>query len=563
MSGLSSLAERYADEAGEDFGKVIDRWDGKPAKIAEDLFEVRLPDGTTKDLELFFPYQHKCMDAYFYGEQPTINVYKGRRIGISFVFMLCIFIDAISNPHTFYPVVSVKKGTAQNRIEDIYSLIDMCVLDIPVETDNKGYVELWNGAEIEAFSGSVDSDRGDKPAKAVFIDEMAFLDDQKETLRAFRAFLSLGENNKMIQVSTPKVKNDRFMQNNRDGSEYGDNGIIAIKQPSFKDPENVDIYTPLTEQDIEPVRPDMSLEQVEGTRAEDPEGFAQEFLCRPISDEYRFFGPDSIERAQERGARPDYVSGLSAVPQHGGKMVMGVDVGLISDDTVITVFEHVGDARRGKRYLRYYEVVTKDTIAQSGVREPDRANPNHVARRIADVYDRMDGQHLIYDDSGVGLAFRRIIQNRVGQGVIPFNFTNKEAVKQMAHDLNYGLRNDNVTLLPGETMRQQLEAIVKQKDEDYKTARFSGKEHGPEGKDDIAMALILGAYPSMLADGDPGNLKQKDREHLDPHQPEATEVPELATTRDNKPQRGQQNPTFGISSVSRDSGRRSYQRRHD
>lgn len=553
MEGESNLAKRYADTTGEDFDQVLKRWDGSPDKIVEDLFRVRnLDTGDVEPLKLFYPYQHKALYAYFYGDSTTINVYKGRRIGFSFIFSLAIFLDALANPGTFYPIVSVKKETAQNRIEDIYDLIDMCVLDVPLDTENKGEIVLWNGSTIEAFSGGVDSDRGADPARTVFIDEMAFLDDQADTMRVFRPFISLGEEGKFLQVSTPKVDNDLFMETHRDGTETGyadengnsvpvsevetevmDNGQekhyritddgeregvervpVSIKQPSFKDAENINIHESLLAQGVEPVRPDMDIEVVEDERSQDPEGFAQEYLCRPISDEYRFFSKQAIERAQKRGEADHYTSGLNATPQYGGTMVMGADIGVTHDDTVLAVYEHCGDARRGERYLRYWEIVDEDTLTGTpGINgKPDRANGNHLAQRMAYVANELDVEHVIYDETGVGQFVKSTLKRKIGRGVHPFNFTDKEAVRQMAHDLNYSLRNDNVSLLPSETMARQLESVIKKKDEDYQTAKFSGKEYAPDGKDDVAMALILGAYPSMLADDTSRQLEERERD---------------------------------------------------
>lgn len=582
-----SLAEKYVETEGGSIDKVRERWDGRPDLVIEDLFQVRLPDGTTEPLELF-PYQQQFTHAYFYGDSSTVLSYKGRRTGYSFITMACFLIDAMRRPKTFYPVVSVKKGTAQNRIDDIYDLLDLCILDIPIERDNAGLIEFWNGSVIEAFSGKVDSDRGADPAKAVFIDEMAFLEDQENTLNVFRPFLALGEGNKMVQVSTPRVKNDKFMKNFREGSESGfvheetkepvpkdhpkaeQTGVIAFKQPSVKNAEDIDVEKPLLEQDVEPVRPDLSIDYLEDQRSEDPKGFAQEYLCRPISDEYRFFDADAISRAQSRGKDDKYQFGVTDHRPKGGRLIMSADIGLTDDDTVIAVFEQTGDTRRGKRYLRYWETVTNDNIAKS-VRdpEPDRANPNHVANRISDVYKAMGCDHLVYDETGVGQGFKSILKSKIGRGAIPFNFTNKEDVKQMAHDLNYGLHNDNVTLQPSDDMRGQLEAVVKKKDEDYKTAKFTGKEHAPQGKDDIAMALILGAYPAPLAEDD----KSDTLHQVDEYSDDNTDV-DLGPgehqgnlyTKSNEAHRKQRNkrtPNFGSTGVERStSNNRSYQPRH-
>lgn len=521
-----SLAKKYADTTGEDFDVVRERWDGAPEQIIEDLFRVR--DADTREerpLELFDPYQPRAIRAYFYSDSSTINVYKGRRIGMTFVFLLCMTLDALRDPHTFYPIVCPSQKAAKKRIEDVKDILDMCILDFgddELPTDNSDKLGFWNGSRIEAFTAGADSSRGDDPARAVFMDEMAFFEDQKQTLQAFRAFVSLGNSSKMIQVSTPKVQDDTFMQTHRRGTVTGyadDNGSpvyataedatkvpVSIQQASFKNPEDIDIYESLHEQDVEPVRPDMNLQAVEEERAEDPQGFAQEYLCRPISEEYRFFSSDTIDAAQERGAADDYQYGLGVGACEGGTMFMAADIGITSDDTAVTVWEHTGDVERGERKLRYYEVVDEQSIAESGIRNPDRGNPNHVVHRLADIYEQMGCEHFIYDSTGVGNPFKSIIRRRIGRGAHPFNFTDKESVRDMAHDLNYGLHNDLVTLVPDRKMSEQLKSIVKEKDEDYQTAKFTGKEYAPEGKDDVAMSVILGAYPYFRKKGGKSSL---------------------------------------------------------
>jgi hypothetical protein len=52
-----------------------------------------------------------------------------------------------------------------------------------------------------------------------------------------------------------------------------------------------------------------------------------------------------------------------------------------------------------------------------------------------------------------------------------------------------------VTLIPDDRARDQLLAVTRTQKEDWNTPRFSGKENSPDGKDDIAVALVMGAFP--------------------------------------------------------------------
>jgi hypothetical protein len=69
-----------------------------------------------------------------------------------------------------------------------------------------------------------------------------------------------------------------------------------------------------------------------------------------------------------------------------------------------------------------------------------------------------------------------------------------------------------MTLVPDDAIKGQLEAIVKEQRHETSKAKFSGKDHAPEGKDDLAMALVLAAYP-------PNYDEERDTE---PHQRENT-----------------------------------------
>lgn len=490
----AEFAEELSEQSEASADDLLERWDGAPENFAEDVFRVRnLETNDIEDLSLFYPYQPQLMHAYFYADAKIINVYKGRRIGVSFIFGLCTLMDAMFTPGAFFPVVSKTKSQAESRLGDIYTLIEHAKVDIPLETDNKGEIELWNGAQIVAYTGEPDGSRGDDSAKSVFVDEMAFLDDQEETMRAFMPFISLGDA-QMLQVSTPKVSNDLFLTNHEDGTPTGAGGILSIKQPTFSNADEIDPEVSLFEQETKPVRPDLNISTVETERAQDPQGFAQEYLCRPISDEYRFFSMPTIEAAQQRGAAPDYAYGPAIGPQDGGTMIMGVDIGLHSDDTAVSVFEHIARNRK----LRFHTKLDRGDLRALGVYPEDPANPSSVAQYLYKLGQNLDVKYCVLDKTGPGEGFQKEVEQRFGRGAHGFNFSNTEAVEEMMGDFNYGLHNGLISLHPDQAIADQLGAIVKKQDEDYQHAKFSGKDHAPDGKDDLAMSLVLGAYPPML-----------------------------------------------------------------
>lgn len=536
--------QRFADQLEVDSDDVIERWEGRPDKIIEDVFRVEdIDSGKPRDLELF-DVQRKMVHAYFYSDQGTLNAYKGRRIGYSFIVVACFLLEALFYPNSYYPIVSRSLSQSKERIGDIETLIENAKIEIPTEKTNTDYIELWNGSAFEAYSSDSDTSRGRDSARAVLMDEMAFIEDEQKALRAFSPFLSLGENRKMVQISTPNTKNDVFMQTHRRGSRSGKDGVVSIKQPTFANAEDIDINVPLHEQTVEPVRPELNIDQIESERRSDPEGFGQEYLCRPVVDEYRFFGEDSVRAAQERSLRGDYQTGLSAPCTGSARRVMGVDIGINHDDTVLSIVDHNGARRKQREAI----VASDETLREAGVADPDRANANHIATLISYVYDAMDVDVVVMDRGGVGQTFARIVEKELGRSIIGFDFSDREGVENMMGDLNAALRSNEVVLLDEERLFDEMTSIVKEKKEEHSRASFSGKENSASGKDDMAIATALSMFPPSETGRPATRPSVKEPE-------ETVETPKQVATKDSKPD-GKYNPSHGATSVSRSSRNR-------
>lgn len=491
---MDELAETVAEE---DYGldnadDLLERWEGRPDLVIEDIFRVRdLFSKEIIDLELT-NYQRKFVHAVWYGDESTVSVLKGRRTGYSFIACLTILLKAKVLPHSFFAITGPSKSQAKDRIEDIYDLIEWSKIDFNLEIDNRDEIELANGATIMAFAGNPDTSRGADSADILFIDEMAFLEDEEESMRAFSPFVALGDAS-TIQISTPNTSNDVFMEDMDMGSEHGENGIIAIEQPSFKNADELDVERSLIEQEAEPVNPYQSVEKAERDRQRDPEGFKQEYLCKTVSDRYRFFTEEGIDRAVERGERSDYVHHPATHAREGGKMVMGVDIAAGGkDETAISVFEHVGR----KRLLRFHTELSEQDLDAVGVGGKPK-NPSDMAAYINILADNMGVDKVYLDKTGVGEGFNNEVQKALGRRAEGFDFDDKEKIAEMMGDLNYAFHNDLITLVEGDDglLASQLKAIVKEKNHRTSKPKFSGKDNAPNGKDDLAMAVALGAYP--------------------------------------------------------------------
>ena len=535
----------FADQLDVDSDVVVERWQGRPDRIIDDIFRVTdIDTGQPRGLELF-DVQRELVHAYFYSDEGTLNAYKGRRIGYSFAVIICFLLEGLFYPNSYYPIVSRSLTQSKARISDLQDLIKNAKINIPTEKQNTDYIELWNGTAFEAYSSDSDTSRGRDSARAVLMDEMAFIEKEEEAHRAFSAFLALGRDRKMVEISTPNTKNDLFMQTHRRGSRAGSDGVVSIKQPTFANAEDIEVNTSLYKQELEPVRPEINIDQLETERLADPKGFGQEYLCRPVVDEYRFFDEDSIRRAMERSLSESYQTGLSARSKNL-RRVMGVDIGINRDDTVLSLTDHSADSRR----MRDLTVATDESLREAGVVQPDRANANDIAELIEYVYSQGEVDVVVMDKGGVGQTFERIIEQRLGRAVIGFDFSDKEAVANMMGDMNMGLRNDEVTLLNNDRLYDELSSIVKEKKTSYSRPRFSGKDNSQSGKDDMAMAAVLSAYPPTEAGErvtSPASKERSDGREVEPVQ---------ASTTTKKPN-GEYNPSHGATSVSRGSRSRS------
>jgi phage FluMu gp28-like protein len=488
------MKEEVAEELDEDTQALLSRWEGRPDLFIEDVFRVR--DLFTKEIEELelTDYQRQFVHALWYGDASTVSVLKGRRTGYSFIACATILAKAIVLDHSFHAITGPSKSQAKDRIEDIYDLIEWskCFSREDLAVDNRDEIELWNGATIMAFSGNPDTSRGADSADILFVDEMEFLEDQKESMRAFSPFVALGDAD-TIEISTPKNSNSLFMDDIEAGSPEGENGIISIKQPSFENADEIDASTSLYKQNVEPVNPYQSVEEAEKQRARDPKGFEQEYLCRTVEDSYRFFSKDAIDRAIERGEQDSYVWHPATHAREGGTMIMGVDIAAGgNDDTAIAVFEHAN----GKRYLRFHTMLDEQDLDALGIGgKPE--NPSDMASYINSLAKNMGVERVYLDKTGVGEGFTNEVQKVLGRKAQGFDFDDKEEIERMMGDFNYALHNDEITLVEDEDqyLRAQLEAIVKSKNKRTSAPDFSGKDNAPDNKDDLAFALVLAAYP--------------------------------------------------------------------
>lgn len=513
--------EQLAKRLDGDTQKMMERWDGRPDYIIEDIFRVR--DLETKEVSQLdvTDYQRQFVHAYFFGEESTVSVLKGRRTGYSFIACACLLLDAIRTPHGFFAITAPSKSQAKDRIEDIYDLMEWAKFDFgDLPISNRDEIELQNGATLMAFSGNPDTSRGADSADTLYIDEMDFLHDQEESMRAFSPFVALGDAT-TIQISTPDSRNSVFMRDQERGSPEGDNGIISIEQPAFSNPESIDVSRSLLEQDVDAVMPYLDVSEAERDRARDPEGFKQEYLCIPAEEEYSFFNEEPVMGAVEASKTGGYAYGATIGPQKGGRMMMGVDIaGGGKDDTAICIVEHDG----AERYLRYHEAITQSTLREAGIQPSKPRNPSAIAERIQQLYTANSVDKIITDATNIGEGFDSEIRQSIGRGVSSFNFSDSEAVANMMGDLNYAFHNNNITLVDDDQLVDQILAIVKSQTSKSSRPKFSGKEQSPDDKDDLAIALALAAFPPNVNTEDKSLTEQTD----DEPQPSSSSQPNLS-----------------------------------
>ena len=148
--------------------------------------------------------------------------------------------------------------------------------------------------------------------------------------------------------------------------------------------------------------------------------------------------------------------------------------------------------------LRYLEVITDRVLAQQGINPPERRNPSSVATRIGQIYRQSGGDYVVLDKTGPGGGFQSEVDAEIGRGAHGFNFSDRDAVKDMMGDFNYGLHKGLITLLPEQRIEDELNAVVKKQSSEYQKPKFTGKDNSETGKDDVAISLVLGACPPNL-----------------------------------------------------------------
>lgn len=547
--------KKLAHRLNADSEKLSERWDGRPDKVIEDVFQVRdLETKKVSQLDLT-PYQKQFVHAFWYGDASTINVLKGRRTGYSFISCAVILLYALNTPHSFIAITGPSKSQAKDRIEDIYDLMEWAKISFNPVVDNRDEIELSNGSTIMAFSGNPDTSRGADSADILYIDEMDFLEDQEESMRAFSPFVALGDAT-TIEVSTPKLENGLFMQDQDAGSPEGDNGIISIEQPAFENAESIDPKISLLEQDVEPAMPYLNVEKAERDRARDPDGFRQEYLCEPVENQYRFFDEETVKGAIKKGSRPNYEHSPLAGPQLGGRMIMAVDfAGGGKDETAVCVVEH----KDSKRFLRYHETITDDTLDSAGIDPANSRNPSAIASRIKQLYTANSVDQVITDATNMGEGFDSEIRQKIGRGINSFNFSDREGVKDMMEDMNYGFHNGQITLVEDDKLRDQILSIVKDKTNKGSTPRFSGKDHSEDGRDDLAIALALSCYPPNL------NMEDKTLQEAEEDDFDGMEAVESGNLRveEVSPDEGSSKVAMTGSGRSSSKDTRNYERRHN
>ena len=191
-------------------------------------------------------------------------------------------------------------------------------------------------------------------------------------------------------------------------------------------------------------------------------------------------------------------------------MIMGVDIAAGgNDDTALSVFEHYGQ----ERLLRFHTTLSEQDLNAVGISGKPR-NPSDMASYVSIVADNMGVDKVYIDKTGVGEGFNNELTKVLGRRAEGFDFDDKGEIARMMGDFNYALHNDLLTLLPGDgdIIGKQLKAIVKEKSHRTSKPKFSGKENAPNGKDDLAMALVLAAYPPNF-DAD-RNIKPETRKNV-------------------------------------------------
>lgn len=402
---------------------------------------------------------------------------KARGISFTYSTLIELIMTAASFDNQEIPVISHREKSSWKILDVGKELIRNCKLDEIKDnahfTEKSSYIEFQNtGSTIRVYpsSAAADAVRSTRLIRGV-IDEFAFQRSGKSLWTAASNTMQ-GEMGQWIIGSTPNGRQNHFF-NLVDQSRKDDIGFKLFELPMFN-PEEVDLEKPLTDQDIKPIAPWASIDQLEDRRREDKRMFEQENMCSFLDEGIALIDYQSII-SQTRSKLPNYAKKLRETAgftyEPDNNMVFGVDVAEEIDLFACTGFEIVttsnGETYFVQRYLDYF----------NGVKIPELEK---YLTKILERFPTIESMRI--DSTGMGSALPSYLHKDYPRKVEGVKFSTSIKTKDgvnvkirdaMCFNFKKQVENGNVFLIDDQEQVNHINAITYELD-----VKDSGEGHG-------------------------------------------------------------------------------------
>ena len=365
-------------------------------------------------------------------------VIKGRGIGFTSLIAAELLIAATIMPKTKIPVSSISAKTANVLLNwcadlaDNSNIIEITEGKLKIERDPSisSICRLKNGSEIIPISGGAPQSIRSLRAKILVLDEFAFTEYQKEILTAGERCLS--EGGQINLISTPKLAdplNDEFWRIYLHAEELG---YSRYEFPIFPK-GSVDLNRSLLEQNLTPIAPWISIEQLEKDRSRDVLMFCRENLCAPMDESVAFLSWNLIKKC--------CILKEFSKPLLDNPIYVGIDVGRMQDLTAIEGFQAVD----GKFY-HVFEKIMRGIDIPTQVREIELLN------------NKYEFHSVNIDKTGIGLGLYEYARKDIGGKVRGITFT-RETKTKMATNLRNKMQDDEVYMIKNDDFMDQIHSV--------------------------------------------------------------------------------------------------------
>lgn len=495
--------ECVAVDLGISMDALRERW-LYPFNIIEDLFQTIDIYGNYVPFTRY-DYSEQFINTGFF--LPTIGrvVNKSRQIGFSTNLDLESVLSSMTYHKTEISVASAQLNQSTDLLAEMATMIRNSKYPLPFhksDIQKETITCTGTGTKIKAYSQKPESIRGGRSIR-VYLDEFAFIPNQRDILAAIRPKISRG-GGAVTYISTPLRTDDEFMRIFNDAV-AGKNNIIPFYCPLFSDDQKLDVNIPLTQQPhLIPICKDIDLNVVEEVRLESIEDFLQEYMCTPVDEINKYYPYELILKTISEYNPYQYIG--------TGYTCMGIDLALEIDETAFVITHMDGQDIR-PLHVETSRADTEDQLARAvelmRIYRPDDIRMDSSSAFGLDMTRRLRGRSERFRSSIEGISYNNTNKGVMAKRLKRFMENTTRYVDALGDPvLRNGMGTDEFNALysprmwlPNKTrdhsrLIKQLHNISTSVSKTGLT-RFSGKDGG--ALDDIVNALWLSIPEEIVA----------------------------------------------------------------